>query len=307
MITSYFNGNYFVIIRDDGTKIYRSLRSNVSKLEPNFPDSLDLKITNKCSFECPYCHENSVMSGKSFNLERTIKVLSDLPKVGIEVAVGGGDVMEEMSDTISLLKWIKSNMMRGRVTINIKDVEKFGIDKIKELRSYSDYLGVSINRDTKIDEVIRIINILYNEVILHVIVGVNTVEQIKSILELNNKYNKYNKLLVLGYKTWGRGKNFSIPNIEDWSSEFKRLLLTNNFNGIIGFDNLAIEQLGIRDSMLESDWNTSYMGDEFTHSMYIDAVNETFSPTSRDPLRVSWNNMSLLDFFKKYKKDDIVR
>ena len=54
--------------------------------------------------------------------------------------------------------------------------------------------------------------------------------------------------------------------------------------------------------MSEKSWKDFYMGNEFTHTMYIDAVSEVFAPTSRDPFRISWNDMSILEFFNKYKE-----
>lgn len=48
-----------------------------------------------------------------------------------------------------------------------------------------------------------------------------------------------------------------------------------------------------------------YMGDEFTHTMYVDAVSEIFAPTSRDSFRVSWNDMKILEFFNTYKNDKV--
>lgn len=80
---------------------------------------------------------------------------------------------------------------------------------------------------------------------------------------------------------------------------------TNNLSATIGFDNLAIEQLGVRDCITEADWKRMYMGDEFTHTMYVDAVSEIFAPTSRDSFRVSWNDMKILEFFNTYKNDKV--
>jgi hypothetical protein len=39
------------------------------------------------------------------------------------------------------------------------------------------------------------------------------------------------------------------------------------------------------------------MEDDFTHSLYLDAVKQEYAPTSRSPRRVIMSDMSLLDFF----------
>lgn len=308
---SYFNGNYFVGLHNNGTKIYRALRKDEPTLKAEFPDSIDLKITNKCDIGCPYCHESSTIFGKSFNLEKTIKILNTLPKVGIEIAVGGGDIFEIWDDTKNLLNWLKQNRFFSRVTVNFKSIERFG-ENTKELWYHTDAVGVSLDSNIAEIELKKIeTNVFNSRTVYHVIVGINPIEQIKSLLD--SVYNL--SILVLGYKNWGRGKNFTIKQelLEDWKNKFKQLLLEkrqstrNSKKSSISFDNLAIEQLDLRGCILEQDWITSYMGDDFTHSMYIDAVEEVYSPTSRDPFRVSWNDMTLLDFFKTYRKEDVLK
>ena len=55
---SYQNGNCAVDIFSDGTKI----RTWDGIPRPVFPESMDVKITNRCSLEnhCKWCHEGSV-------------------------------------------------------------------------------------------------------------------------------------------------------------------------------------------------------------------------------------------------------
>lgn len=65
----YINGNYFVTLDNEGTKTYRALRKREDFIS-EFPDSIDLKITNKCSIGCSFCHESSIKTGKSFNLDK---------------------------------------------------------------------------------------------------------------------------------------------------------------------------------------------------------------------------------------------
>ena len=89
----YINGNYLTRLHYDGTREKRVLRVG-ENFEPSFPDSIDLKITNKCLLGCSFCHEASNPSGKTANWSSLKKVLDQLPKVGIELAIGGGDVFE---------------------------------------------------------------------------------------------------------------------------------------------------------------------------------------------------------------------
>jgi hypothetical protein len=74
-------------------------------------------------------------------------------------------------------------------------------------------------------------------------------------------------------------------------------------DNIISFDNLAIEQLNLFSKISSEIRKATYQGDDFTHTMYIDAVEQTFAPTSRAPKndRVSWSTMGLSEYFKKNK------
>jgi hypothetical protein len=69
----------------------------------------------------------------------------------------------------------------------------------------------------------------------------------------------------------------------------------------ISFDNLAIEQLKVKRLFTYEGWNKFYMGDDFCFTMYIDAVNQQYAPTSRSNERESFADYSLLDYFKTKK------
>lgn len=301
---SYINGNYYVTLNSlSGTKTYRALRRG-EELVSKFPDSIDLKITNKCSIGCPFCHESSVSGGKSFDLQKTINILSQLPKVGIELAIGGGDVTEDsvIDDCASLCKWADKEGFIPRLTINSKSLDteekrKKFYDKLDMVKA----IGVSIDR---FDE--NLIKTLEDEYttyfktkIYHIIAGMFPPEDLQELIMSGRQ------ILILGYKNWGRALgNPSKYDLFEWGKTLKRIMYTKRNNlSTIGFDNLAIEQLGVRDCMTEAEWKKTYMGDEFTHTMYVDAVSEVFAPTSRDSFRVSWSDMGILDFFNTYKND----
>ena len=54
LIAAYNNGNYNVAIYDDGTKI-RDNGNDSRIFTPEFPESIDLKITNYCDKGCKFC------------------------------------------------------------------------------------------------------------------------------------------------------------------------------------------------------------------------------------------------------------
>ena len=101
VIGGYKNGNYHVIILNDGTMI----RNYGKEMIPEFPDSMDIKITNKCTgTNCLYCHENSGPDGKHGKI-LNVPFLESLHKY-TQLAIGGGNVLEH-PDLIPFLIWCK--------------------------------------------------------------------------------------------------------------------------------------------------------------------------------------------------------
>jgi hypothetical protein len=70
----------------------------------------------------------------------------------------------------------------------------------------------------------------------------------------------------------------------------------------ISFDNLAIEQLKVKRLFTHDGWNKFYMGDDFVFTMYIDAVNQQYAPTSRSNTRKSFSECTLEEFFQGRNK-----
>ena len=312
----YINGNYIVDSRNFGRdKVYKALRIN-ENFEPDFPDSIDLKITNKCSHGCSFCHESSEKNGKSFNLERTCKMLDELPNRGIEIAIGGGNVFECFSDFKQLLEFCHSKKFYTRATINIADARNLDRMKNDLLPLICDFrykmilgaFGISVTKFKQVQDLYDLwldndLGIDHSHVVYHIILGVFPPEEISDLLDFCMSHRS--SLLILGFKQFGRAKDTELPNLEPWIEELKQILyrirLSGKTESSIGFDNLAIEQLQLKNYLLKSEWDSYYLGDEFTHTMYVDAVEETFAPTSRTKIedRVSWSEAGgILNYFK---------
>lgn len=314
---SYINGNTKVTIYKDGTKIRRIPDNEPERLD--FPESIDLKITNKCSIGCPYCHEGSTPTGLSANIPDILSYLSGLPE-GVELAIGGGDITEvEYLD--KLIRVLDSRGFIVNVTINANSYESF----MKKCESFMKEglgdrikgVGISIpdsafNHGVVSERsVIKSISIAENPYyVMHLIIWVNSPT---TIYKLYN--NGLTKILVLGYKSVGRGGTYASgkddqlkKGIEEWRDYILRIL--ENKDGyfddlVLSFDNLAIEQLGLKNYLPKETWDKFYMGDDFTHSMYIDAVTGYAAPTSRSPMieRVKLSDVyTALDYFRDYCK-----
>lgn len=334
----YLNGNYLVFYNLNDKQIKRCLRIN-EDFKADFPDSIDLKITNKCSHNCPYCHENSILNGDSFNFVNTVEILKQLPRVPIEIAIGGGNVLDIPEDTLRLVNWCNDYGFKTRITINQKDIKNFEYivpltknnltpEKLTIINLGESVNGVGISLvpdllpDFKNDinykrsifynteeayNYTKSNSILHKDIVFHIIAGLFPIDKLKMIL--NGQCMKFlGNLLILGYKQFGRAINTELPEslpefettIKDFISKSRNEYM-NTFN--IAFDNLALEQLHMKEFISEDDWDKLYLGKEGTCSMYIDAVNETYAKSSTSVERVSWKDIGLLDYFKSLRNE----
>lgn len=291
IISEYTNGTYQVQHYSDGTKI---LKDPSERFISEFPDNLDVKITSFCDVGCNFCYEDSNISGKHCDSDILLSKLSELPE-GIEVTLGGGNPLSHPE----ILKIVKelSNTQKKLVslTVNQFSLKEDLIDKCIDngLRA----IGISPRKDSydTINLNLRI------PVVYHFILGIHSVEQIESFLKAGKR------VLILGYKPIGRAKNI-VPDLSEWKSGIKRLkyklVWERDFPGAgLSFDNLAIRQLDLHTSFTTSEWEHFYLGDDGSCSMYIDAVEGTYSESSTvsKMSRTSWEDLGILKYFKDVK------
>lgn len=315
VLSRYKNGNYLVILYSDGTKVYRMINPKDQEFISEFPDSIDIKITNKCLNSCPFCHERSDKDGKHSDIDELFdKALKKLPKVGIELAIGGGNPLEHPRLAEFLMK-ATVHGFQNRITVRDTDYIKNARQILTWHRSgFLGGIGISIENYDMLKEIehqtCKALNrrkFMWEEkpIVFHTILGITPVEDFMKIAK------EVKRVLILGFKQWGRAENSTInPDIVDeWKTMIRRIRydkISKNEKSkyyfprlVLGFDNLALEQLELKNAMLSSEWDRNYMGDEFSHSMYIDAVEGQYSQTSRSPERVSWDKVDIMDYFKK--------
>ena len=269
LLSKYNNGNYTVEIYDDGTKIRETEEET---FEASFPENIDIKITNKCLNNCNFCYESSSPEGKHGNLN--VDFIKSLHPY-TELAIGGGNPLSH-PDLHEFLKVLKENKIIANITIRQNDF----LNNLELLKYYTDNkllygIGVSLIEPT--DEFIKEIQQFPNAVI-HTIAGLLTKEQLIKL------FNKKLKILILGYKTRGKGENYKHEFEKDifLNIEFLKqniLKLTPLFK-VVSFDNLAIEQLELQKQINPKVWEEFYMGDDGKHTMYVDLVKQTFSKNS---------------------------
>lgn len=278
------NGNYVVIILDDGTKIRLS-----DNPIPEYPESIDVKITNKCNAGCKFCHEKSTNNGKSFDLKSSLKLLTELPN-GTELAIGGGNPLECKEELKVLFEELNKKGIITNLTINALHINNLG-----DLKPNA--IGISYNKVLH-NKIVEFYKKEKLQVVIHLIAGVHTMEELQNCLKC------FDRVLILGYKKFGRGidfyNEFVEKNLKDWKNNIG--LYLNGEKNIIVFDNLSVKQLDIQRFFTKEKWNEIYMGDDGQFTMYLDLVENKFSVSSRSKEKFDIGNLSIKEMFNKFKK-----
>lgn len=294
ILGTYENGNYTVMLLSDGTKIRFN---NKATMKADFPESIDLKISNKCSGPtgfgpCEFCHEQSHPNGELANLNHPL--LNSLHPY-TELAIGGGNVLEH-PDLFPFLSRMKDKNVICNMTLHL-DHFLGAVSYIKYLQEegYLHGVGISVNKAIDRDTIDRIVAI--PNTVVHTIAGIMPQEGYKSL------YDRNIKLLILGYKNYGRGAEYIKhddgimdrigilhDNIMDMMSHFN----------LISFDNLALEQLKVKELVDKDTWESCYMGDDGEATMYIDLVKEQFAKSSVSS-RIDINSNKIEDLFNQVR------
>lgn len=267
----YINGNYVVKFNtENGTKIRETEDDDFIA---EFPENMDVKITNQCDMGCPMCHENSTVDGLHGDILNPQFINTLRPYT--EMAIGGGNPLAH-PDLIPFLEKLKESKVVANMTVNQVHFEK-SQDMVKKLvdDGLINGLGVSlVNANDKFVELIK----QYPNAVIHTINGLLKPSDIE-VLQNNGL-----KMLILGYKTFRRGIDWYVTDHEN--IVVKKSWLYDNLSDIIekfsvvSFDNLAIEQLEVSRLMSKDEWNEFFMGEDGNYTMYIDLVKQQFARCS---------------------------
>ena len=297
LLGRYKNGNVITTIYSDGTK---ERFTYDDEFHPDFAENMDIKICNRCDRRCPWCHEGSTPDGKLGDImnEKFIDTLHPYQ----EVALGGGNVLEH-PNIIPFLYRLKDRKVIPNITLNQKHFED-SIELVDNLISKKLIYGLGISLENPTTEFIEKVKRFQNAVI-HVINGIVDPLQISCMLDQNLK------LLILGYKNLRRGSKWidqdrkHITGNQNWLKEELPDLISRF--AVVSFDNLAIEQLAIKEKWCElSDkpWDEFYAGDDGMNTYYIDMVDRKFARSSTADFDKRYDLLDDVDeMFKLIKKE----
>lgn len=283
ILGSYKNNDYTCTMFSDGTKIRWNDKDSFNPIKP---ESIDLKITNKCNMACNMCHENSTSDGKHGDILNLPFIDTMFPYS--EVAIGGGNPLTH-PDLIEFLERLKERKIIASMTVNQMHFMQ-NIDLLKELTDKKLIYGLGISyigvRHSNCIEEIK----QFPNAVVHVINGIVHMDSLEALAHNDLK------ILVLGYKEFRRGKDLYDEcgsEIDFLKSQFYDMLpkiVNDGWFKCISFDNLAIKQLEPKRLMSEEDYKSFFMGMDGEYTMYVDSVNRQFAKSS-----VSTERYDLMD------------
>lgn len=282
----YRNGNTRVSLFTDGTKV----REWEGLAQPEFPESIDLKITDFCDAGCPFCHEMSTRRGLHAPAERVIEILSGMLP-GTEVAIGGGNPLSHPKLDLILRKARELGLVPN-LTINATHVDA---DRLAAVRRYTGGIGISHVR-TALSAVASVAD---SNTVLHLIAGIDRPFDLFSARNWGIA-----KFLILGYKKFGFGAKVDEERLARRLAEWRYWLRTilSMPDAVVSFDNLGLEQLAVRSAVPTETWDESYMGDDGQFTFYVDAVRDEFAVSSTSA-RTPRGGMSIGEMFAKVREE----
>lgn len=288
----YKNGNTIVKILEDGTKI-RYVRG-CEKPAPEFPESIDIKISDRCDMQCVMCHEKSDPDGDLADLHHP---LLESIHPGTELAIGGGNPLEH-PELENFLRRMKDQGVICNMTVHWMHFIDAG--NFYDLMSWQKNgmihgLGISVTSD--ISQIAIDMSCSFNNVVFHTIAGLTTMDTMQKLYG--------HRILILGFKDYGRGRSLYTVRHRDINRNIEKLELSiirliPRYKAV-SFDNLALDQLGMRVKLGQEDWEKFYMGGDGEYTMYVDLVKNEFARSSisdRKPI----NSRDIRDLFKEVKK-----
>ena len=290
LLAKYKNGNATVQLLQDGTRIIEY----DGDLDLEYPLNVDVRVSSKCTFGmnpktgkavCSFCHESATTDGSGGLVFDLGERLEELP-VGTEIAIGANQIDWSFTALLSRL--------RGRVlnlTVNQGHLSR-ELLKLKMLIEHNYIRGLGVSYRPEMAPIPQEI-LDYPNTVVHVIAGIDDIHEVERLASIGVK-----KLLVLGEKDFGfnQGK----VDLQSHKHRFWQMYLHRLFDlfEVVSFDNLAAEQLRVARFVPQNHWDEIYQGE---HSMYINAVDGTYSRSSRSPEKVQWN-MGIKEYFQGLKK-----
>lgn len=295
-IASYKNGNVITTIYNDGTKTHFT---KDDEFKFDFAETYDVLISERCNNGCSWCYANCTKDGKEGNLLdwKFFDTLHPYTEMAINIQ---SPIHPHL---FPFLYNMKEKGVIVNATVNQNHFMKDEVYRFLDFLinyGYITCIGVSLTDPTQEGFIERVKK--YPNAVIHVIAGIVSPEDVDYLKD------KDLKLLILGYKNKGRGKGYyedSSTLIGDNIAWLESGVFTELINGfkVISFDNLAVEQLHVRNYLTEEQWERFYGGDDGTCSFFIDLVNGRFARSSLSETYYPINGLSIDEMFNVIRRE----
>ena len=291
----YKNGNTTTAIYDDGTKIHIT---DDDEFRFQYSESCDIQISQCCDNGCEFCYAGCSPTGKHGDLTswRFLHTMHPYTEIAINLQ------FPTPPDLMEFLYTMKAQNVFVNATINQKHfMSDYGRQFVRFLVKMGLIKGIGISLvDPTQEGFIEAVKEFPNAII-HVIAGVINPEDINALGDRDLK------ILILGYKQKGRGLPYYKDNNQmildniAWL-ESGIVELADKFE-VVSFDNLALEQLHMRDKLTDEEWELYYAGEDGTVTFYIDLVSGIFARSSLSEIHYPIGDKSIDDMFRIVREE----
>ena len=294
-IATYKNGNTYTTLYNDGTKEHFTMDDD---FKFDFAESCDIQISQCCDNGCEFCYYGCTPKGAHGKLTgwKFFETMHPYTEIAINLQCPIPD------DIFSFLWEMHSRKVIVNVTVNQNhfmrsDIRKFLREAISD--GLIKGVGISLTDPTQKDFIDMVKQ--YPNIVIHVIAGITPLEDIEYLMGHGLK------LLILGYKAIGRGARYLTDYYSYVCGDIECLedSLDDILNGfkVVSFDNLAIEQLGVKERLSEKEWETFYGGDDGTVTFFIDLVKGVFARSSLSQITYPIGDKTIDEMFEVIKKE----
>jgi len=253
------------------------------------PELVDVKITDYCTFGCAFCYQGSTEEGKHAPRDYMYSVASALGRLGVfEVALGGGEPTSH-PDFLEILRYFRSSgVVPNFTTRNLAWLDRKDAVEIAGLIGAWAYSPSSLSDLARLElklkkfgeklprgygaEYVRRERVLHPTV--HLVLGTMGELKFRKMLGACRKLRW--PVTLLGYKTTGRGGQFSPKNYDWWLDASADSRATIGIDTVVAADyEEQILAAGIPSYLFTTK--------EGKFSMYLDAVQKKVGPSSFCP------------------------
>lgn len=301
------NGNYWVIYNNYGDRLRLCFEDEI--LMPKYPELVDLKITDQCDHNCPFCYQNAGREGKHADIKELKAIVNSLlygTNRTIEFSIGGGNVLlypylEE------LFKTIKDQGGIINITITADDLKILHENKYLAniVRDYVSGIGISVRNKKqlkylrKIEEDHNNEYLLSKRLVIHLIPEYLGATKTSELIDEINGISYRFDFLFLGFKDIGRGENCSVDKLSKYDLD----ILFRDRSYIDVDTSFANKYKNYLESKFDCKHTITYLEGEF--SMYIDGVNDIAYKSSYDLSKpYDLNIVTPLEAFNQIREDN---